>query len=839
MKHQTSSQTQAAKCDRRLPMILALSMAIVLVAAVAPFSGCKRDHQTLSTDPDNSTQWQSGDNATGAEIVERMRNAYASATSYADRATLSISYRLQGRYLEEPHQWAVEFERPGRLKCSAYNVRLRADGQRLGCFIYDFSSGNLDRQWLVYPIRGELPLQNLFQDGICRHYATGQSDVPVDQANPATAELFFPVTAGLLTGEAQLDWLGHGTATRTSDRALGSHMCQAVEVEYGGLLFELLIDATTSVIREIRFPPETLDSRLQGNPEVEELRIVARFEGATFQAEFPPDHFSFFLPADAVPVNRFVAVPEPFPSAHIGKPIPASLGLRERSGQPVVQTDWSGKVTLLAWSGNSLIGDVLKPVLEELSENLDPREFRVVDIRVLPAWPAGDRQLSEALKGLSGSSNAVVCADPGFLAGQAMDLDAWPVVAVVDRQGFLQFVKSIDESNVDAEEIRSVLRRVRSGDHVSVEMRREYEAFLDDYQQRLAAVRIEQPETSGGDQPVAPARLPEFISVRQRWTNNELNQPGAVAARGFPGSDGLLVLDGWRTVRELDRNGNEIRQAEINLAPRESLSLIRAAGETSNWSIAWSIAGRGVRVIDDRLQSVFAIDDATDREMVRDAMLTDWDDDGVVDLLVSYSRPRGTDRYRLAPDTKRPVAEPFVELTWRDSASAPGRDGRPRLVVCGDDGSLKQITRDVAGEPLVQSIECSLGSVTGVRAGRLDDNSSTVCVIGTDARGDWQAVVLDDQLQERASAAIGSQHFDTQIEPMAFAALAGSREGLWLIVARNGSVRILETSGRVSDRWNLGFVPRGVELVTGENGCLAIFSSDKEVTGWEMQFAPR
>ncbi len=424
------------------------------------------------------------------DILAKMRQTYAAAQAYRDEAFLTLRYQLQGRYLEEPHPWAVEFQRENKLRCSVYNARIRADGQRMGCFIYDFSSGNLDNQWKIQTADQVLPLKGLFEDEICRHYVTGQMDMPLDPARPDIAVMFFPPTPGLLTGRLDVGWLDGETAARSADRVVDARPCYGIQVRHGDLTIELMVDRDSWLLREIRYPIQALDRKLQGNPAVQNLEIVATFRAATTSPDFPPDHFALELPDNAVPVRQFVAVPEPFPSASIGKPVPA-MGLLDDKGNGIDQTGWQGKVTLLAWRGDTLADDAWHNVIQQVAENLSGREYHIAEIQPIPDLQPGDPQLRDLLQRIPYSPNMATCADPGFASGQTIGLNSWPVYAIVDRQGVLQFVNTIDDELPDAEEICSVMIRVRSADDVAGEMRREYEKFLDEYFDRLQSARLD------------------------------------------------------------------------------------------------------------------------------------------------------------------------------------------------------------------------------------------------------------------------------------------------------------------------------------------------------------
>ncbi len=132
-------------------MLLILSLAFAL-------SGCQRT--------DSQAEQRSGgppksfaDHITAPEIFSSMVTKYRKAVRYSDRAVLYMSYRLNGRAIQEPQPWTVAIDEKGRFAANLFNAQVRCDGKLLSCYVYDIESGNLDDQRLLLPVHGELPLE--------------------------------------------------------------------------------------------------------------------------------------------------------------------------------------------------------------------------------------------------------------------------------------------------------------------------------------------------------------------------------------------------------------------------------------------------------------------------------------------------------------------------------------------------------------------------------------------------------------------------------------------------------------------------------------------------------
>ena len=118
------------------------------------------------------------------------------------------------------------------------------------------------------------------------------------------------------------------------------------------------------------------------------------------------------------------------------------------------------------------------------------RDGRALEIPS-PELVPGDPRMQDLLQDQQPLQNLFGLVDPGFSAGQALGLRAWPVYAIVDRDGVLQYVDIIEDQLPSASDIGQIMQRVRSGDDVASEMKRDYEQFLERYYQRLESVRLE------------------------------------------------------------------------------------------------------------------------------------------------------------------------------------------------------------------------------------------------------------------------------------------------------------------------------------------------------------
>ncbi len=812
------------------PSVFRSQIGLLAVMLVTPwtglFCGCQPHREATRTeDPQNpGVTAMAGPDA--REIVQSLRDAYASATGYQDQAKLELSYQLQGSHLEEPHPWKVEFIRGQGLKVDVYGARLKADKKDLACFVFDFASGNLDDQWLVIPRNESLPISRLFQDGICRHYLTGQEDLPIHETHPLAGEAFFPPTLGLLTGQPHVHWLEEGQGTRLADDTVEGRSCFQVQWNHAEMTWTLWVDQQDYLIRQIRYPVELLDARLQNNPDVQNLEVLAKFKSAAWQVAADAVRDQMVFPEDARQVTQFVPVPETFPSSFVGKEI-GPLGLRNAADQIVDQSDWLGKVTLLCWANQADDPATMRQALQEIADDLPVKEYSIYLVEIINGVLPGNPLVTQKLTELSQSSKLPLLADYNFSSGRALGLQSYPVVAIVDRQGVLQYVKKLTDDPNQAGELAKVLVRIRSGDNVAAEMRAEYESFLNLYQERLTAALIHA-ANGRDDGKLIDESPPTHMQVRNLWTNDQVQQPGNLRFRESAAEPAFTLLDGWRTVIHLDLAGRQTLRQELELGHQESISIVRQGDQQPQLSVLFSVMGRAVRIVDADLKLLHTLETESDQQRIRDANLFDFDNDGVDELLVSFTGPRGTElvKFQGEPGTRK-----ISNQSFRSATVFPRPQGGKRLVFCDGEAKIRVVD---SGSDVAREVTCDLLAATRIVSQQDHQGDTLLCALGTNPQGQWTAIGLDAELNQVWSVAVGTQRFDTQMESIVYAQLPTRRGGMWAIAAADGSVKLVSDDGKRIDDWRMGLPIHGIEMVATEQAYLLVVSTDHRVQAWEL-----
>jgi len=164
--------------NRIFKALLLVSLLYCLVLA----AGCTKQsaNNTKQASKDTPAVAQNGE-----ELWRETLRAYSTADSYRDEAVLYLSYRLHGQLIQEPQPWAVRWTNDQKLATNLFNSQIRADGSRLGCYIFDIETANLDNQWLVLQQSNAPPLDTMFADGMARYFAGGFAEIPLDETPTA------------------------------------------------------------------------------------------------------------------------------------------------------------------------------------------------------------------------------------------------------------------------------------------------------------------------------------------------------------------------------------------------------------------------------------------------------------------------------------------------------------------------------------------------------------------------------------------------------------------------------------------------------------------------------
>ncbi len=788
------------------------SLLILLGIFAVGICGCQKNQQSADTkstspkpdqflDPIQVAKKDSPVNGPdGKTILENLIQRYAEATTYQDKAVLYLNYLIQGQRIQEPQPWATAFQNSAPLNASPklsaqlFNGEIRCDENIMSCYVYDIETANLDNQLLLIPFENQLPLNQLYRDSIAKHFIGGYSELPLDESDLVSSPKLIPAPISLLTNQVRNGWLQNpAQVQRMPDQVVENVNCFVVRCLHQGMTADIWIDKTTSTLRQMSLPLKLLAGEVIVSPEITDVVLMAKFHEAEFDKPINEKVFAFQPPSEATPVRKFVQLPEPFPSELIGKTAP-EFELLTRKGEARSRLFFDGKVTALLWIAGQPSYNAITQ-LEEFAQKLDATKFHVASIYSDSALLTPGQnsinvrpELSKVLEKIKMPTYY----DPQLQASTNLGVKAIPSVVVLDGESKIQFARALSDDNWLAD-VEAAVRRVADGDDVAGEMQADYVRYLDSYHQQLTTVSagelLDRIDTSSSQISPASDSRPRVIRLRpeQEWVNYEFKQAGNVAVLNSNQPSELLsentysIFDGWRTVVEVNHEGKTLRRTELKLPVGEAANLIRVGNQANGKPLTAVFATLGDKVFlyDENWRPLLIYPTADkDHLGIRDCRLTDLDHDGISELAVAFEGDEGI--HLVDPRTGQASQ---ISKTISTSLVATGED----IVIAGAGkiGTLK------TGLTNVEETELDFKRVGS-------SGEQHLCGIGVTEGGNWNAVGFDQQLRRIWTLSIGSQFFESQLEPIAVAQIGKgqSSEVLWAIADTEDVIHLVSGSGK-------------------------------------------
>ena len=734
----------------------------------------------------------------GQTIIGNLVARYATATTYQDQAVLYLNYLMRGQRIQEPQPWATSFQRgssgrPPKLAAQLFNGEVRSDQNLLSCYIYDIESANLDNQNLLIPFENQLPINQLYRDSIAKYFIGGYSELPLDETDLASTPKLIPAPISLLTNQVRNGWLQNPTQVqRMADQTLDKFECYVVRCMSQGMTADVWVDKKTNTLRQMSLPLKLLAGEVIVSPEITDVVLMAKFHDAVIDTPIKAEAFSLQTKTDSTAVRKFVQLPESLPSDLIGKTAP-DFRILTREGETRDRLYFDGKVTALLWIAGRHSYDAISK-LDSLAQSLDETTFHLASVysdSELVAPGTGASTVGPELTEVISQIQTPVYYDPQLQASTDLGIKAIPSVIVLDGNSKIQFARALSDKNW-LDDVKAAVRRVAAGDDVASEMQAEYVRYLDSYHQQLATVSAadligpEKPGTamiaSAGDQRIFAIRL----KPKQEWVNTEFKQAGNVAVMNSDLQSELSndvaysIFDGWRTIVEVGQDGKTIDRIELKLPVGEAGNLIRVGGDGGKRMTAvFATLGDKVYLYDQNWHQILVYPSPDlQHQGIRDCRLTDLNNDGVSELAVAFD---GTEGIHLVD----PKTGQGSQISKSNSTSMVASGGDIVVAGSGKIATLKTGLTNVGESELQFKRVASIGS-------------QHLCGIGVTENGHWNAVGFDEQLKRIWTLSIGSQFFESQLEPITATRIGKGQmtEVLWAIADTEDVIHLVSGSGK-------------------------------------------
>jgi hypothetical protein len=753
--------------------------------------------------------------------------AYQSAQTYADRGQLTQRQRQGGQSAEETVDFAVTFERPNRLLLKAYRAVVNCDGTNFRAQITDEPSGNLDGQIVVRPAPDKMTLGDLYEEG--------------ERVDPVLAEAIsgdlgvVPVQLNLLMADQPLAELLDASPPleRLPDATIETHPCARVSVntESGKLVF--WIDRNKFILRRLEYPAAEFPGDPGQTAGAGEFQLVADFKDARLDPTLRAHRFEWDVPSTARQVRYFVIPPQPLPTKMLGRRI-GEFWFSDLDGDRVRGRDLTNKATVLVWYQEHPLCEQalrqLQQVYLQFADN-DAVLLRVVSVDG-PTYSHRDVQAVLDRWGVTVPALRDVAPCGPDLFGIA---DA-PTLVVLDADGVLQYCE-VGANPQLAEQLPQVIERILRSDPLGreiLDLREERQRL---YEEQLAQAMGEQPTSVVrlADAKLAARSDPQYLKLVQLWRCEDLKAPGNILPVDSPQQPRFLVLDGWRSVAEIDADGKLLAHRQIPLPERAAISHLRTAADSQGrrWFAGFEVHGRQVFLFDEQWKMLLAYPEERQRhDGIADAQIADLAGDAAPQLFVGFLgivgvhavSPAGQNLWRC-----RETAS-ITSLT----VSGPDEVGMRRLLVTSDQGTILPVNRYGNSYP---EIRVGRRPIHGLAAAPFPAPAAApYCGLSFDAQGRAVAVGINREMDDLWDYPLPSTVFRTQIEPIASAKLLSDAAGFWIFVGADGTVHFVTADGQLTDRWGYGRQVTGVAAARiGNRGIVVLADGDGGVAGFRVE----
>jgi hypothetical protein len=784
------------------------------------------------TRTDNTNQQTSG--PTAEQILVQMVQKYAEADSYQDRATLRLSYQLEGRPIEENFPLEIQWQRKQGFACKWFKSRLSGDQEQVVCRVIDIPTNNMDGQ-TVFQTRGSVgTFDTIFEDTIARHFICGSTDLPWApdvQENPN--DQISPIWA-LLTNEHKPLWLrSHNGLTRLNDDKIADQNCYRISVDTLLGEYVVWIDAKTFLLRRLIIPQGVMARELNQTQVVSGIEIVADFDQAEFKADLTTAIAALKVRENEKPTRYFVTLPEEFPSSLIGHRV-RDFQLHALRGSDVGRDDLKNQISVFLWF-SGVDGEKVCKAFNEVAH----RFVRFDDVRCFgvcsdPESIASDQAVAQRVG--AWQLNYPVTRDLIPCGESVFDIQLVPTIVVLGPDNRMQFYATADNDNVIQDAIAAI-DRLKQGDDIAAEMHAQYEDYLTTYQKQLAVANPFRKVASVNTLEVKLRRAtqPQRIKLKQLWTSEELVAPGNLTVADVNGQTHLFAHDGWRTIVELDLQGNTIARHPLDLPADAAVAWLRTGKDTDGqtYFAACSMMDRRLFVFDQswKLRFVYP-QSSSELTGIADLRFIDGDAQQPARLLVAMHNEQGVR---------------MLDLDGTLIAQSPRIDGTTSLaLVTLNDNQLGILAANESGKATLLNEELQPISATLIEQSDLrylfDGKLKNAAIRSLLSLGDHGEFALQATIHSEIGAPVGSLElvpgaFQDQVQFACYGDPLHDLVGAWVIARPDSTVYLISARGNLIDSFQYGKAIRGINVtVASEQGMLLVSTADG-IEAWQIQRA--
>ena len=766
---------------------------------------------------------------TARGVLEAMATAYRTASRYADAGQLRFYVRRGQEVLDEKVDFAVTFHRPNRLRMEAYQIKLVCDGKQLRAAIED-----LPGQVLQVPAPPELTLKTLLSDTILAEVLSGGI-----AGGPPQPLLLLEKNAlsQILAQAKEPELIEPGN--------IGPQECYRIRIHQpqGAQIF--WIDKKEYLLRRIEYPTEMLAAQFGVAGKPEEIALVAEFHSATFHPPDDPKAFVFEVPAEAKVVKYFVP-PDPRtlpdPARLLNQRIP-DFKFTDLSGNPVTAKDLAGKVVYLDfWGPQCAPCRQMLPLVEKVYQKYKDNP-NVVFLAVSVAPPSVEnKELQQIFAELKVTLPMV--RDLEGHGSQMFMLQGIPASFLVGKDGRVQDYQLGLQQDLETQ-LPEKIEKLLAGQDIYQQAQAQFQEKVRQYEAALQrAIEGKPPEgLFQQEMEIPPAKLepktpPTTFRLQSWWKFDQATQPGNILLTSRPdGTLRILVVDGFKKVREFSPEGKLTNTYDLGLQPQEVVTfLISGVGADGKRLFgALALGQQRVHLFDEQFQELFRFPaDALQNPHpgIYDALFADLNADGQLELYVSYWGDVGVQQVDLAKKQRRWGFRQIGNVARL--AVAPLEPQGKRLLWCTHgQGSL--VGLDFDGQ---RQADCLLPNRPLYAAFAEDltgDGQPEWCGIHFTSIDQMIIIGLDLAGKELWTYPLPKGRHEHPIEPVFVGQLVPTKGKHWIFPGADGSIHLVAADGQRLDMFCYGERLCGLAAGLLEGKPFLIVSTPKSVEAWRIE----
>ncbi|MFO7906312.1 MAG: hypothetical protein R6U98_26880 [Pirellulaceae bacterium] len=779
------------------------------LASLLIWSGCARPSQRADPKP----------KSTAEDVMEQLLHAYRGADCYHDNALVRLQYHRNGKSYKDEAPLAVRWQAPNQLNVRAYQAEVVCDGTQLMARIHDEATGDFDGQVVVRPAPDNLTLDQLW----------GEDEILSLSFRQGLAG--YPIQMDLLLSNSPLAALRTDNARQSllAPRRLGGRVCHRLKVDTDDGTFILWVDQEDFVVRRVEYPAATFAPEVARDESVDNARLTVECPEASFEPPASPtDMFAVNIPSNAKRVKQLIPLPNELPSDLFGKKA-TPYQFKLLSGESFSNQSLGDRIKVLVWFNNHPACESTVQQLNQVYQQYQDQD-NVAIRAICVAGPSFDDQKIRAL--IQGwRVDVPVARDPHAVGRDLFNVPWAPTLVVLDGQDVVQIYEVGANPNLVAE-LPQVLEQLLAGDDVAGTILDQFQKERSRYERALQRGRPLPSSEMAEDPATRSPTSPQVLQIKPLWTNESLEETGNVLAiQDSQDETRFLVHEGWRTITEISDEGTVLARHELNLPARAAITQLKSRTDANGhrYYVAWSRRNPQVHVFDGQWKRVLSYPARTEDAEVEDAMLSDLDGDGQLELQVGFWKTAGVHCVSLSGGKLWENQETTHVLSLMKATPV---NGHSALWVSSASGHVTQLDRHGRGTSLDQHT----GQLTHqlFRAPSAEDSSVPYCAISYGLEGRRLALGLGPEGDSKWRYSLPAGAFAAQVRFVTSARLLDENTSHWLIAGANGSLHIISQDGRMTDHFQVGQNIAGLAGGRHDSAGILVVSHQDGLQAWQV-----